>query len=128
MNKLVRNRDIRDIWIIVVHVKDRDGFGHLENKGGAYVKILVKAKNIEEMKFLAKKVLFEEGFVIVEIFEGREGGIELLSDRLKTATVDRDILSLVEVISETYPVQFGDFHSYPKEDLLKLVKKDKSDS
>lgn len=122
------NIDISDIWIAIVHVKSRDGFSHLDNKGGAFVNILVKAKNIEEMNFLAKKILFEEGFIVEEIFEDKkEGGVELLSERLKWATLDQDILNLVDVISETYPVQFGDFHSYPKEDHLRLVKGGNSD-
>ena len=113
------NKDIRDIWITIVHVKTRNGFEHiLDDYYGAFVNLLIKAKNIKEAKFLAKKILFEEGFIVVEIFENREGGLELLSDRLKTATVHKDILKLVDVISETYPVQFDDFHAYPEEDAV----------
>lgn len=117
--------EIRDIWIAKAHVKTRIGFEYLLNeKGGAFLQILVKTKSQKEVEPLAKKIFFEEGFVLEEKLQN----IELLSERLKWATVHQDILSLAEVISDTYPVQFDVFNTYPKEDLLKLVKKDKSDS
>lgn len=111
---------MKHIWIAFAHVKTRSGFEHLLNdKGGAFLQILVKAKNKEEIEPLAKKIFFEEGFVLEENLKN----IELLSERLKWTTVHQDILSLAEVISDTYPVQFDVFNTYPKEDLLKLVKK-----
>ena len=102
------------IWIARVHVKTRHTFEHLLNGNfGAYVNIIAKADNRSKLKFLAKKIFFEEGFVVIEFIDE---DMELLYDRLKKFDVDQDILDLVENINETYPVQFGVFHTYPKED------------
>lgn len=112
------------IWIAKAHVKPKEGFENiLDGYAGAYLQILVKANYIRDVESLAKKIFFEEGFVLEEELKD----VELLSERLKWTNVASYILDLVDAISETHPVQFGHFHSYPKEDLLKLVKKDNSD-
>lgn len=49
---------------------------------------------------LAKKVFFEEGFILIEIED-----IELLSERLKRTTIkDQNLLDAVKIISKKHPV------------------------
>ena len=102
---------MKDIWIAQANVEKRPGFENILEGYGAFLGIIVKAHNVEELKRLAKKVFFEEGFILIEVED-----IELLSERLKIATVDQNLLDAVKVISKKHPVQFGAFHSYPEID------------
>ena len=108
---------MNDIWIALANVEKRPGFEHILGSGGGYgafLGIIVKAHNTKELKRLAKRVFFEEGFVLIEIKNA-----ELLSERLKRTTIDQDLLDLVNIVSKKNPVQFGTFHTYPEKDEIK---------
>lgn len=111
---MVISANLDNVWIARVHVKPRKGFEHiLDGALGAYVNIIVKANNREELKLLTEKVFFDEGFIVAEFIDE---DAELFSERLKKFTVDQDILDLVANLNETYPVQFGVFDSYESEE------------
>lgn len=104
---------MNNIWIALAHVKTRHGFENiLGYRHRAYVNIIGKARNTEELKNIAKKTFFNEGFILIEELKD----IELLSDRLERTTVNQEILDLINNINETYPVQFDVFQTYPEED------------
>ena len=42
--------------------------------------------------------------------------LKILSELLREATVDQNLLDAVKVISKKHPVQFGAFHTYPEID------------
>ncbi len=102
---------LNNVWIALANVEKRKGFEHLLKGYGAYVNIVVKANNIEDLEKLVQKTFYEEGFVLVDLQD-----IEYLSDRLKKFEVDEDVLKLVENLSNIYPVQFDTFHTYPFKD------------
>jgi hypothetical protein len=106
-----------NIWIALAHVKSRVGFENaLNGRPGAYLNIVGKAHGIQELKKIAKKIFFDEGFMLIEELED----IELLSDRLKRTSVDKEIVDLVNELNETYPIQFATFHTYPDEDQTEI--------
>lgn len=100
-----------EVWIGLVGIIPQEGNESLGvHAAGAYVNVLSLARDRNDYQQIIESEFGKRGFQVFDLED-----VEPLQDRVQKYDVERSVIELGEEVTRTGRIQYGTYHTFPKE-------------